>query len=143
MNGPRRVDVHQPGKAMVTHSAPGELTAPGVLARAVPIEALYDEAAAREAVLANLLARFGYDSMESVRVEAPAEGRAEGLADGRAAGELAGARNALLTVMRSLNLPLAAELEDRILRERSPTMLRRRLTRAVRADNSEEIFLED
>lgn len=64
---PRRVEVHQPGKAMTIANPGDELRAPGTLANPVRVEALYDPEAAREAILRNLLQRRGYDSLEAFR----------------------------------------------------------------------------
>jgi len=65
--GPRRVEVHERGKAL-RHTLPGEsLTAPGVLQNPVPVLALYDRDAAHEVALANLLQRKGYASLDAVR----------------------------------------------------------------------------
>src|SRR4051812_14570191 len=60
LTGPRRVEVHEPGKK-VRKVLPGEtLTAPGVLKNPVRIEALYDRGEAERATLTNLLQRAGY-----------------------------------------------------------------------------------
>jgi hypothetical protein len=75
--GPRRVEVHETGKPMQLRQPGDELTAPGVLRNAVPVEALYDRSAAERATLANLLQRQGFASLEAVREE----GREEGLRD--------------------------------------------------------------
>src|SRR5262249_38461752 len=55
LNGPRRVEVYEPG-IPARSVPPGQmLTAPGVLKNAVPVEALYDRETAHEATLRNLL----------------------------------------------------------------------------------------
>ena len=67
--GPRRVEVHEPGQAKVT-LLPGQmLAAPGVLKNEVPVEALYDPAAAGRTALTNLLQREGYANLDAVRAE--------------------------------------------------------------------------
>jgi Uma2 family endonuclease len=69
LTGPRRVEVHQPGQAMRI-ARPGEqLTAPGILANPVPVEALYDREAARQVIFRNLLQRQGYASLDEIRAE--------------------------------------------------------------------------
>ena len=55
--GPRRVDVYERGAAPRVVPSGGSLAAPGVLSRAVPVDALFDEARARERALSNLLAQ--------------------------------------------------------------------------------------
>lgn len=45
---------------------------------AIPADALYDRTVAHEVTLRNLLQRRGYESLETVRTAAIAEGRAEG-----------------------------------------------------------------
>lgn len=70
--GPRRVEVHT--REGVRTYGPGEaLHAPDVLKNAVPVEAMYDQDAAHEATLRNLLQRRGYESLEEVREAARAE----------------------------------------------------------------------
>ena len=90
LQGPRRVEVHEPGKAMQTMLPGQSLVAPGVLQNKVPVAAMYDPQAAREAALNNLLQREGYASLEEVWAEGEAKGRAEGEAKGEARGEAKG-----------------------------------------------------
>jgi hypothetical protein len=86
LTGPRRVEVHERGKA-VEVLGPGQvLRAPGVLRNDVPVEALYDREVAHEAALRNLLQRSGFDSIEAVREEGREAGREEGREDGREEG---------------------------------------------------------
>lgn len=74
LSGLRRVEVHAPGAPHYL-AYPGQyLEAPGVLSRPVPVEALYDPAAAHETALGNLLARRGYASLEAVREEGRGQG---------------------------------------------------------------------
>ena len=84
--GPRRVEVHAPGRPPEVRTPGDLLVAPGILKNPVPVEALFDPAAAREAALRNLLQRQGYESLEAVRSSARAEGLAEGVAQGLAEG---------------------------------------------------------
>ena len=64
--GPRRVEVHEPGKKMRTVLPGKQLTAPGVLKNPVRVEALYDRDEAERATLTNLLQRQGYEDLEAV-----------------------------------------------------------------------------
>jgi hypothetical protein len=74
MTGPRRVDVHEPGKEMRTVLPGARLDAPGILKNAVPVEALYDREAAHEQTLLNLLQRRGYADLDAVKAEGLREG---------------------------------------------------------------------
>src|SRR3954466_13498802 len=69
LTGPRRVEVHQPGQGVRILNPGEQLTAPGILANPVPVEALYDREAARRVIFSNLLQREGYASLEEVRAE--------------------------------------------------------------------------
>lgn len=82
LTGPRRVEVHERGKAVEVLGPGDVLRAPGVLRNDVPVEALYDREAAHEAALRNLLQRSGFDSVEAVREEGREEGRVEGREEG-------------------------------------------------------------
>jgi hypothetical protein len=82
--GPLRVDVHEPGQPVRIAMPGDELEAPGILANAVPVAALFDKDEARRADLNNLLQRFGYGSVEKIRAEGKAEGEARGLERQRA-----------------------------------------------------------
>lgn len=75
---PRRVEVHEPGKPMVTVEPGGVLTAPGVLRNPVKVEALYDRDEAERATLTNLLQRRGFENLDAVL----AQGRRDGLVTG-------------------------------------------------------------
>ena len=89
--GPRRVEVHSPGRRLEVR-VPGDLLeAPGVLKNPVPVEALFDPAAAQAAALRNLLQRQGYESIEAVR--------SDGMAAGVSQGELIGRRAAILQIL--------------------------------------------
>ncbi len=79
LTGPRRVEVHEAGKEVVTFGPGSELVAPGVLRNPVPVEALWDFAASDRVALRNLLQRFGYPDLDAVRGEAREEGREQGL----------------------------------------------------------------
>ena len=69
LTGPRRVEVFQPNQPMQTYLPGMQLTAPGVLQNPVPVEALYDQNAALEVALRNLLNRRGYQDLDAVRDE--------------------------------------------------------------------------
>ncbi len=78
--GARHVEVHAP-KQPVRVVGPGEvLTAPGILANPVPVEALWDPARAEHATVRNLL---GVDSLEEALAHAREEGVSEGRDEGR------------------------------------------------------------
>jgi len=94
LTGPRRVEVHQPGEKPQIARAGEELRAPGILANPVPVEALYDRAAAREVILRNLLQRQGYASLDEVRAE----------------GELQGLRTAVVEVLIGRGLAVGEDL---------------------------------
>jgi hypothetical protein len=75
--GPRRVEVHEKGRAVRTLGPGAMLSAPGILQNEVPVEALYDRALAHKLTLRNLLQREGYESLNDVRKEGHEEGRKE------------------------------------------------------------------
>jgi hypothetical protein len=70
LQGPLRVEVHEPGKPMRLLNGDEELTAPGILQNPVPVRALVDRDAANEATLRNLLNRKGYESLEAIEAGA-------------------------------------------------------------------------
>ena len=85
LTGMRRVEVYEPNAPHYL-AYPGQyLEAVGVLENPVLVEALYDQDAAHETALRNLLQRRGYASLDDVRKE----GRNEGRKEGREEGELA------------------------------------------------------
>ncbi|MCC6559183.1 MAG: Uma2 family endonuclease [Polyangiaceae bacterium] len=92
--GPRRVEVHEKGRAMRLAQPGEELRAPGILQNAVPVLALFDREAAHEATLRNLLQRRGYDSLDAVRA--------------------AGKRDALLRLLARAGIALTDEERTRI-----------------------------
>ena len=102
LNGPRRVEIHEPGRAMRT-AAPGELLeAPKILRNPVPVDALYDRDAAHRHTLRNLLQREGYEDLEAVKTTE------------HLAGRLAEARSALRRVLARRKLALSADDEARV-----------------------------
>lgn len=67
--GPRRIEVHEKGKAVRVLGPGEELCAPGILQNSYPVEAFYDRATAHRFTLRNLLQREGYESLDEVREE--------------------------------------------------------------------------
>lgn len=123
LTGPRRVEVYQPDQG-VRIANPGEqLTAPGILANPVPVEALYDREAARQTIFRNLLQREGYSSLEDVR----AEGGVQSL------------RDAILEVLTARGLAMGDEIRTALGRAHDPEMLRFILRKAAVAATSDEI----
>lgn len=110
LNGPRRVEVHQPGQKPRTANPGEQLEAPGILANPVPVEALWDREAGLRVTFRNLLQRQGYASLDEVRAEGEALGRAEGQAQGRAEGEAQGLRRAITTVLLGRGLAVGDDL---------------------------------
>jgi Uma2 family endonuclease len=123
LTGPRRVEVHQPGQAMRTLHPGEQLTAPGVLANPIPVEALYDREAARRVIFSNLLQREGYASLEEVR--------AEGVAQGVVQGEIQTLRDNVLAVLTARGLAVDNELRTALARAQEPTILRSALRLAA------------
>lgn len=95
------------------------------------VEALFDAAAADDAVARGLLAR-GNPVIEEARRKDKAEGRAEGKAEGRA--------EAILAVLEARGLSPSETLRQRILGTKDLDQLGRWLTRAPVVDSAEEIL---
>ena len=130
--GPRRVEVHEPGK-QVRLAKPGqELTAPGILKNPVPVLALYDREAAHEATLRNLLQRRGYESLEAALATAGAQGKIEGKIEG----ELEAARRAIFAVLKARGLEVSEPQRDQILAARDLALLDRWLVQAATASTT-------
>lgn len=104
LNGPRRVEVHEPDQPM-RKALPGtELEAPGVLSRPVRVEALYDLDTAGEVNFRHVLRRLtGHESLDGVREEGKERGRAEGKAE------------AVLSVLEARGVEVSEEDRRRIL----------------------------
>ena len=110
--GPRRVEVYEPGTPVRLVDADGSLSAPGILANAVPVAALYDRGAAMDAALSNLLQRQGYQSLDDVRDEGREEGRQTGREEGRQTGREEGrqtGREETLAALREVCVTLARQ----------------------------------
>lgn len=134
--GPRRVEIYK-GAVLVQVALPGQhIEAPGILANPVLVDALYDDDAANEAALRNLLQRAGYASLDAVRDEGQAEGKAEGKVEGKAEGRAA----ALLDLLDARNLPVDDAARARILGTREEALLSRWLRAAVSASSIDDVF---
>ena len=84
LGGERRVEVHRRDAAVSVKHSGESVEAPGVLRNAVPVDALYDRAAAHALMLRNLLDRAGYADLDAVRDEGRARRRAARSARARA-----------------------------------------------------------
>lgn len=124
LNGPQRVEVHEPDQPMRT-ALPGEaLEAPGILSRPVPVEALYDREVAGEVNLRHVLRRLtGHESLDAVRDEGRAAGKAE----------------AILSVLDARGIAVADDVRKRILSCSELEVLERWLRRATTAASADEI----
>ncbi len=122
LQGPRRVEIHRPGKPVETARPGQELEAAGILKHRVPVEALYDHEAADKLALRNLLEKQeGYHSLDEVRAE----------------GELETLRGDLLAVLETRRLELDDEHRTAIAECRDPARLRRWLIAAVTATSAQ------
>lgn len=108
---------------------PGEqLTAPGILANPVPVEALYDREAANRVIFRNLLERQGYASLDDVRAE------------GQAEGEIHGLRKAIGAVLTSRGLTPGDELQIALAEANDLAKLESALRLATTASTAEEVL---
>ena len=105
------------------------------------VEALFDAAAADDAVARGLLAR-GNPVIEEARQKDKAEARTEGKAEGRAEGKAEGRAEAILEVLEARGLSPSEALRRRILGTQDLDQLRRWLLRAPLADSADEILKE-
>jgi len=136
LSGPRRVEVHERGKKVVT-VLPGQvLAAPGVLKNAVPVEALYDRDEAERATLTNLLQRKGYEDLEAVLAKGRTEGRVEGRTEGRAEGLTA----AVIAVLEARQIRIPKAVRERIERSSDAAELERWVRRAAVIQKAGELF---
>jgi Uma2 family endonuclease len=136
LTGPRRVEVHERGKKMLS-VLPGEkLTAPGVLKNPVAVEALYDRSEAERATLTNLLQRQGYEDLEAVLAKGRAEGRAEGRDEGRNEALAA----AVIAVLEARQIRITKAARERIERSSDPAELDRWVRRAAVIHKLGELF---
>ncbi|MEM9456595.1 MAG: Uma2 family endonuclease [Myxococcota bacterium] len=122
--GPRRVEQYAPGVPMRTLGPGEQLTAPGILRNAVPVEAMYDRTVAHELTLRNLLQRRGYETLDAVRQEGHEQGLAQAMVD----------------VLRARGLTVEPSVQARILAERDPAVLSRWITAAVTTDSAASLL---
>lgn len=113
--GPRRVEIHRKGAPMSV-VGPGEvLTAPGILANPLPVEALWEPSHADRVALRNVLGAEDLDkALASAHAEGREEGREEGRTEGREEGRGAGLDAAATDVVALVNAFVAS-------RQRAPT----------------------
>ena len=138
LTGPRRVEVHEPGRPMRLARPGDELVAPGILQNPVPVAALYDQEAAGEATLKNLLQRRGYADLDAVL----AAGKLVGKLEGSRAGELKGRRDALLSVLAARGLAVSDAQRARILAADEVGVLDRWLVQATASETTEDALAE-
>lgn len=138
VDGRRRVEVHHADGTVELVFEGRLLEAPGVLKRAVPMEAMFDRPVALRHALENQLDRFGYRSLDEVREE----GREQGREVGREQGHEQGLRQALFAVLERRGLLLTAEQEARIRETREPDQLLSWLQRSVDAERVASILVE-
>lgn len=121
------MEVYEPGREPALYGPGTALTAPGVLQNPVPVEALWDRAAAHDLTLSNLLARAGYRSLDAVREE----GRGSAFA------------HAVLDVLSARGLAVDDAQRAVILGCREPDRLARWLRRAATLSTIEAVVNED
>ncbi len=128
LNGPRRVDVHEPDQP-VRQVLPGEkLEAPGVLSQPVLVEALYDLDVAGEVNFRHVLRRLtGHESLDGVRAEGRTEGKAEGKAE------------AVLSVLEARGIAVSESERKRILMCSDLQILDHWLRQAMTATSVDEL----
>ncbi len=126
--GPHRVEVHRPGGPPEVRTPGDLLEAPGILQNPVPVEALFDPAAAQEAALRNLLQRQGYESLDALR------------SAGRTEGELEAKRAAVIAVLESRGLALDEAGRTLVETCTDPDLLALWLRRAAVAADTEGLF---
>jgi hypothetical protein len=133
---PQQVEIHRPGEPMRLAQPGDELTAPGILANPVPVEALYDAEVGRRAMLRNLLQREGYDSLEAVRSGRPAVDKAKGLATG----EVNILRESIREVLTVRGLGVGDAVDHALSDCADPETLRRWHRQALLASTTDEIL---
>lgn len=124
LGGERRVELHRSGVPAVVLLAGESVAAPGVLRNPVPVDALYDRAAAHAFMLQNLLERAGFPGIEGVRAD----------------GQLTHARATLQRVCARRGLRLDAGQEARIESCADLTTLDHWLDAALTAASADEVF---
>jgi Uma2 family endonuclease len=129
--GPRRVEVHRPGEPMRVATVGESLGAPGILRNPVPVEALFEHAAADRATLRNLLQRAGYTDLEAVREEGRETGREEGRR---------GLADAIIALLAVRGMDLTPAVSERIHACRDLDQLKAWLLAAARVTEPTRIF---
>lgn len=135
LTGLPRVEVYTPG-GMRLHARGDVLEVPGVLARPVPVDALFDPEEARKLELDNLLARLGYRSVDDIAGKAHEEGRQEG----RVEGQEEGRKGALRVLLAARGLTLSPEQEVTLRQCSDLPTLDRWLAEAAVAVRGEGLF---
>jgi len=120
LTGPRRVEIHEPGKNVRVAHPGEELQAPGILANPIQVEALYDGDLSWEVVFRNLLQRKGYDSLEAVQAQ--------------------DLRDAILEVLTARGLEVDNAFRAALADERDVETLKILLRRAATAASAPEIL---
>ncbi len=147
LTGPRRVEIHEPGRAMRLAHPGDDLHAPDVLRNPVPVDSLFEREAAHEVTLRNLLQRQGYESVDEIRTEGKTEGKAEGkaagLAEGEAKGEVVALRRAITQVLLARGLGADANCGATIDACDDPVRLGHWLSRAAVVAASADVFSGD
>jgi hypothetical protein len=128
LTGPRRVEVHESGKPTRIAGPEELLDAPGILANALPVAALYDPEVSAEVALRNLLQRHGYASLEAVRAE------------GEAKGEAAALRASIRDVFAARGLDVGGAALEAIAGCEDPALLRRWHRQAVTAASADDLL---
>ncbi len=129
LNGPRRVEVHQPGSKVRIANAGEQLEAPGILANPVPVEALWDREAARQVIFRNLLQRQGYASLDEVRAEGETQGEIQGLC------------KAVVAVLLGRGLAVGEDLRTALDQCGDPTLLEAVLGQAAAASAADVLAI--
>ncbi len=137
LGGPRRVEVHMPGKRMRLVGPGAQLRAPGILRNPVPVEALYDREISNDATLRNLLQRKGFADLQEVQDRASAEGEARGEAKGEARATAA-LRKAIIKVLSARELTVTAEVRNAVDQCDDLETLERWLGQAARVSSANE-----
>lgn len=134
MIGPRRVEVWT-AEGMRIANEGDVLTAPGVLANGVPVDALYDAERGLEVTLDNLLQRFGYAGVQAIREE----GRVEGREEGREEGRTAALRDAVRALLSSRGLAVSPDVAAALDTASAPLLLAW-VGRAAAVTSAEELL---
>ena len=137
LNGPRRVEIYEPGQAMCKALPGQELDAPGVISRPIPVEAMYDLDVAGDVNFQHVLRRLtGHENLDAVRGESKAEGKAEGKVEGKAEGKA----ESILAVFEARGIEMSEDERDRILSCRDLPTLEDWLRRSLSVTSAAEIL---